>query len=89
MAIMTTLSFVSFTRQNRGMNMAHLDALRFRLSNERVRLANAKSDKEREVRQVWVAGIEREIAQEIKFLGKQETDQCELNDDELLLALGL
>lgn len=47
----------------------HLDALELRLSNERMRLAAAKRPRERELRAVWVAGIEREIAAEKRFLG--------------------
>ena len=44
--------------------MEHIDTLELRLSHERVRLANAKNAKEREMRAVWVAGIEKEIAAE-------------------------
>jgi hypothetical protein len=66
--------------------MDHLAALNLRLSNERVRLAAAKTQKERELRSVWVAGIEKEISHEIEFLGQQEPE-TELTDDELLAAL--
>jgi hypothetical protein len=62
----------------------HLSALELRLSHERVRLANATSDGERAMRQVWVAGIEKEIAAERRFLAEQSPD---LTDDELLAAL--
>ena len=41
---------------------SHLDALQLRLSHERSYLAAAKSDGERELRSVWIAQIEREIA---------------------------
>lgn len=44
--------------------MEHLDALNLRLSDERERLAAAKTDKERAMRQVWVDGIAREISRE-------------------------
>lgn len=37
----------------------HLDYLELRLSNERSRLADAKSDGERELRKVWVSQLER------------------------------
>lgn len=60
--------------------MNHLDALNLRLSNERVRLANAKSEGERELRKVWIAQLEKEVAGEIQFLG---------TEDDLLAALGL
>lgn len=62
----------------------HLNALRFRLSNERVRLANATSAQEREIRSVWVAQIEKEIAGEERFLAARLP---EMSDDELLAAL--
>ena len=51
--------------------MTHLNALNLRLSHERVRLANAKTEGERAMRTVWVAQIEKEIAGEEKFLAKQ------------------
>ena len=50
-------------------DLSHLHALEYRLSNERVRLAEAKTKKEIEMRKVWVAGIEKEIENEKKFLG--------------------
>ena len=65
--------------------MEHLNALRLSLSHERVRLANAKSAFEREFRAVRVAGYEKEIAGELKFLGI--TEQPDMSDDELLAAL--
>lgn len=40
------------------------------------------------MRAVWVAGIEREIAEERRFLGMPaETTMPEMTDDELLAAL--
>ena len=65
----------------------HLDALRVRLSHERVYLARAKGISERALRQVWVAQIEREIAAELAFLGLAETDTPAVTDDELLAEL--
>lgn len=59
---------------------SHLDSLQIRLTNERERLANAKSDKEREIRSVWVAGIEKEIAD---TLG----EVANMSDDEILAFL--
>ena len=66
-------------------NMSHLSALELRLSNERVRLANAKTAKERELRRVWIAQIEKEIDREIEFIGK--VAESDMTDDELLAAL--
>lgn len=62
--------------------MTHLDALNLRLSNERVRLANAKSKGESDLRTVWVAQLEKEIAGEQKHF-------CEptMTDDELMAEL--
>jgi len=62
--------------------MTHLNALQVALSNERSRLANAKTAGERELRAVWVSQLEKEIsAEEINF------PACELSDDELLAEL--
>lgn len=63
----------------------HLDALELRLSHERVRLDNAKSIKERTMRQVWVNGIEREIKHEIERLDSTPVES--MTDDELFNAL--
>lgn len=65
----------------------HLNALNLRLSNERVRLANAKTEKEREMRAVWVAGIEKEIEDELAFLEKQPVELPEMTDEQLLAEL--
>lgn len=59
---------------------AHIDALRLRLSNERARLAAAKTQGERDMRAVWVAQIERELAAEPKL--------DDIDDDELMRQLG-
>ena len=64
---------------------SHLNALKVRLSNEKVRLVNAKTRAERDLRTVWVAQIEREI-------GFEETHtfsdtEVEMSDDDLLAAL--
>lgn len=63
--------------------MTHLSALELRLSNERGYLARAKTEGERELRRVWIAQIEREIAHEREF----HADEIEMTDDELLAAL--
>lgn len=66
----------------------HLVALQVRLSHERERLSNARTDKEKELRAVWVRGIEKEIAQEFTFLG-MSPEVPEISDDDLLAELGL
>jgi hypothetical protein len=68
-------------------NTTHLAVLELRLSHERAALGNAKSDKERALRSVWVRQIEKEITEEIKFLNKQTEQTPNLTDDELLRAL--
>ena len=67
--------------------MSHLNALELRLSNERVRLANSKTEKERQSRAVWVSQIEKEISGEIAFLSKKDAVEVEMTDDELLAEL--
>jgi len=69
---------------------SHLDALKLRLSHERSYLAAAKTQKERAIRQVWIAQIEREIAAEMAFLGQTAIDPeiAAMSDDELLAELG-
>ena len=62
--------------------MTHLNALQLRLSNERMRLQDAKSSAERELRAVWVKQLEKEIQGEEKF-----TSAKEISDDELLAEL--
>jgi hypothetical protein len=65
----------------------HLDALQVRLSNERNRLAAAKTDGERELRRVYVAQCEKEIAGEKAFLGIVDAPAAAMSDDELLAEL--
>ena len=65
----------------------HLYYLELQLSNERSRLADAKSGGERELRKVWLSQLEREIASEIEFLGGKSQDLTEMGDDELLAEL--
>ena len=62
--------------------MTHLDALEFRLSNERINLAEAKTDQERRLRAVWIRQIEKEIAAERKY-----DDAEQLSIDELAAEL--
>lgn len=68
-------------------DMTHLNALNVRLSNERGYLAAAKSQKEIELRKVWIAQVEKEITQERAFLGLAEASAKEISDDELLAQL--
>lgn len=67
---------------------SHLDALQLRLSHERGYLAAAKSAGERELRAVWIAQIEREIAREMDHLGIASVEVEAMSDDELLAELG-
>lgn len=73
------------------MSTSHLDALQLRLSNERIRLAASKTPQEREMRTVWVQGVEKEIASEIDFLAKNgiiiPTSIDDIDTDELLAEL--
>lgn len=72
------------------MPTSHLDALNLRLSNERVRLSQAKTQNEIELRTVWVKGIEKEIKSEIEFLKSKGievfTNIDDIPDDDALLA---
>jgi hypothetical protein len=63
--------------------MTHLNALLMNLSNERIRLGNAQTQSERDLRTVWVKQLEKEVSSEEKFVGENQ-----LSDDELLAALG-
>jgi hypothetical protein len=69
------------------MNTDHLVALQERLSRERVRLYAARTEKERQLRQVWVMQAKREIEQELRFLGMEAAPTVEMSNDELLAAL--
>ncbi len=60
----------------------HLTALSRRLGNEKAALATAKGAQEIELRTVWIAQIEKEIASEYAFLGIEP-----MSDDELLAEL--
>lgn len=68
------------------MDTNHLNALHLRLSHERGYLAAAKTAREREMRRVWIAQIEKEIADEHRFLGIESTT-VEMTDDELMKEL--
>ncbi len=64
--------------------MKHLHALNLNLSNERIRLSNAKTDGEIELRSIWIAQLEKEIAGEETFL---EINKFYISDDDLLADL--
>lgn len=66
------------------MDFAHLHALEVRLSHERVRLAASRTANERALRTVWVAQIEREIADIVR---SADDDAASMTDDEILAAL--
>ena len=63
--------------------MDHLSALQVRLSNERIRLSQATSKGEAELRSVWVKQLEKEIQGELQFLAQHNT----MSADELLKEL--
>jgi hypothetical protein len=72
----------------------HLNVIRLRLSNERVRMEVAKTDREVEWRKHNIAQIEKELRGHIAFLEKRGIaipapipDDTEMTDDELLAAL--
>lgn len=66
------------------MDTSHLDALELRLSHERQYLARQYGGAE--LRKVWIAQIEKEIAQERAKLGLT-AETLNLSDDELLAEL--
>lgn len=74
-------------------NTDHYEALMFRLSNEKARLEACTNPKEIELRKVWVAGIEKEIASEVEFLKSKgievyaSIDDLFLSDDDLMNEL--
>ncbi len=68
------------------MTTDHLNALRLGLSHDRARLADAKTPAERELRAVWIAQREREIAGELAFLGLP-ADAPAMSDDDLMREL--
>ena len=64
--------------------LTHLHALNLNLSNERIRLSNAKTDGEIELRSIWIEQLEKEIAGEETFL---EINKFYISDDDLLADL--
>lgn len=72
-------------------NLDHYFSLCHRLDNEKERLENAKTDKEKELRSVWVKQLEKEIEKEKEFLLSKgltvESEVDSMTDDELLKEL--
>ena len=66
----------------------HLNALQVSLSNERSRLAKAKTNGEVGLRSVWCKQLEKEIADERKRIGLDDMPIEEMSDDVLLAFLG-
>lgn len=72
---------------------SHMHALQDRLFREKQRMNNAKTNKDREFRKVQVAQVEKEIAQEKKFLEKkgtpykQDEDVSNMSDEDILNEL--
>ena len=68
---------------------SHLIALQTRLAHENEYLADAKSTKEIAIRTVWIAQIEKEIADEKKFIGFEEIspEVDNMSADDLLAEL--
>ena len=52
-------------------DLMHLHSLELRLSNERMRLSEATSQSEKDLRSVWVKQLEKEIQGEIEFLASK------------------
>ena len=67
---------------------SHLAALQVRLSHGKGYLSAARTAKERKLRAVWIAQIEKEIASERQFLGLPVEEALpEMSDDDLLAEL--
>jgi hypothetical protein len=58
--------------------MTHLDTLELRLSNERIRFENSKTEAERTMRQVWINQMQKEIEGEKDFIKLKELSIDEL-----------
>lgn len=67
---------------------SHLNYLEMRAHNERQRLNASRTPKEKELRAVWVAQVEREITHERARLGLPDlADEPEMTLDEILAEL--
>ena len=66
----------------------HLHALELRRSHEVGYRAKATTDGERKLRDVWITQIEKEIAEERKFLGLPPEEKLpEMSVDDILAEL--
>lgn len=66
------------------MDTTHLSALELRLSHERAFMFEEKTEAGKWMRSVWMKQIEKEIAEERKFLGlKEQKAISEISNDEL------
>lgn len=71
-------------------DLSHLHALELGLFIEKKLLKTAKSNKERELREVWIQQTEKEIAGELEFLGLEPHDDIsDKSDADILADLGL
>lgn len=61
-------------------DLSHLHAIELRLSNERIRLSQAKTEQERQLRKVWVEQTEKELDAEYRFLGIEKPAEMSLED---------
>jgi len=70
-------------------DFSHLNALQGRLAREQDRLANAKTENDKNFRLREIAACQKEIAAEYKFLGIEPVsiDDILMSDDELLAEL--
>lgn len=69
-------------------DLSHLNAIEDRRHNEETRLAAAKTERERIFRRQEIAMVNKEIANERKFLGlPAEEDLPVMSDDEMLSLL--
>jgi hypothetical protein len=77
------------TQEGDSMNREHehYNALVFRLANERVRLIKSKTEREKEMRTVFVQGVEKEIAGELRFLESIGVELPAGNHSDLLDAI--
>ena len=75
------------TPSSESKDQSHLDALNLRLSNERLRLKEAATKAEREIRTVWIAQLEKEIDGELAFLGMSAPTPLDIDDDALFAEL--
>lgn len=71
------------------MDLSHLNALEYGLHNESMRLKEAKSQGEIELRSVWVNQLEKQVTDERIRLGMIQQESVEMSDNELLAELGI